>query len=305
MGLLDRAVSEEFLPSLPVNGENPPFPERMALLEGASCFLKWIISAWQTPQAVLLSYEKRSDSFVPVETADFDVTSRRKMIIERSTLADWLQGDLSFQLFDKSLYSPYFSSRERGLSHSLLGLACRREEELFALVLVLLKEDDRRILDRRDLAVLENRDIMNRLYKSLFPSESSEKKSTERLEGEELSRRILTEGENRVLLKLNITSLLEQGTPSDSLKEDHQKKEEVLSLFRAFFNERVTLLSDRKNNLYILQPRELFPGLKLMESQLYLGFKELLGEGITPDSIRLNQLESLQDRKSLSSFLED
>jgi hypothetical protein len=304
MGLLERAVSGDYLPKLHHDNNNSPFREEMGLLKAAPSFLKWIVESWNIPQAVLLAYEEDTDSFIPVETVGFDVTTRRRLIIEKQRAIEWLKGETFFHLKDKSHYSTYFSSREVGLSNSLMGISCCKNKDPFALVLLLLDEGDYRTIRKENLSALENEEIIQKLYKALNPSESSGKSLPKIQERSDLQKKIMTEGEEHILLKLNISSLLKLALVEDPLKEHHDKRKEILFLFTSFFNERISLFLDEGENIYILHPQELFPGIKLMENQLYLGLKQLLGENVSSDHVQLNLLDTPLDRKALDHFLE-
>ena len=304
MGLLDRVVSAASLPSLHSDKEGGPFREEMGVLEGAPLFLSWVIENWQTEKAALLIYNENTDSFLPVETKGFDVTSKRRMIFERKVILSWLKGSRSFELTDSLLYQDYFSSRETGRSGSLIGLSCQLDQNIFALVIVLLDEDDTRKLNGENLTVLDDRPVMEQLKKALFPDESGKKKKEDRLGQEDLLRRILTEGEGKVLTKLSLDRLIEKAAYLDPLKDRHDCREEVISLFSSFFNERVTLLRDESSQLFILQPAELFPGSALLKKQLLLGLGQLLGSELEEEDLPMELLENpSEEKKVLERFL--
>ena len=301
MGLLDRVISEESFPAL-LNGGVKPFDDKMGVLEGAPRFLSWICGTWNVSRAALLSIDKRTDSFIPSEMTGFDVTTKRRLMIEASTVRSWLGDRIFVQLNDSSLYSPYFSTRETGRSSSLIGIACWKDSLCFALVVILLEEDDKRILTEDSLPVLQDNEAMGRLFKSLFPAESTERESLKKLDGETLKKRILTEGENRILLKIALPSLIEMTVNADPLKDSHDCRGELLALFSSFFNERVKLFLDEEDNLFILQPSDLFPGPGLMENQLRLGLEQLIG-GVMSEPIAMKLLETPTDKKELERFL--
>ncbi|MDC7221740.1 MAG: hypothetical protein PQJ59_17540 [Spirochaetales bacterium] len=305
MGLLDRAVSGESFPDLPLSDDATPFNNPMGVLEGAPHFLKGIIESWDVSQAALMSFDEELDSFIPRETIGFDVTTKRKLIIEQNTLSHWLQGNSIFQINESDSYAPYFSAREAGLSRALLGLACRREESIFALVLILLSEEDKRNMTRNSLSLLENDGIMEKLYRSLNPGKNETREETRLYERKELGQKILTEGEEKVLIKMNLTRLLELSAQTAPLKEEHDRKSELLSLFSSFFNERVQIFLDGQDNIYLLQPVRLFPGKELLHNQLFLAFQQLMGQKVSSHDILFDILESPSDQKSLDQFLDE
>ena len=304
MGLLDRVVSGETLPALHTEETEHPFREDMGVLEGAPRFLNWVIRTWHTEKAALLVLDRGSETFIPAEITGFDVTTKRRLILDKSVVEDWLQGQNAFELNDPALFHSFFSAREAGRAGKLIGLGCRLDEELFALILILLDEDDQRSMKLTEIPMLEERETMAKLHKSLFPDESGKDGNIDILDSADLMRRFLTDGDGKVIIKLFLPPLISFASSLDALKDEHDCRGEILSLFPSFFNERVSLFLDHAMNLYIMQPDKLFPGTGLMKNQLLLGLGQLLGE--KPEEVHLPMavLENpATDRKGLEEFL--
>ncbi len=301
MGLLDRAVLSETLQPLSVDGLTG---RDTGLLERPTLLLNGMGRTWGLDRGALLSLDRKTNTLVPLEITGFDTTTRRRLILERERAVEWLGGKRFFLLRDSGLYGSYFSAREMGLSSSLLGISFQSEESgLFALVLFLLDEDDRRGAPSPDFPFSVEGEIETWLYKALFPSEKADRDRITLLEEEELHRTLLTEGEDSVLLRIPLTPLLEYVTSRESLKESFDSRNEILGLFASFFNERVQLYIDRRDSLFILQPRELFPGVRLMENQIRLSLEQLVGAGIGEDLISLSVLPNPGIKRDLEQFL--
>ena len=304
MGLLDRAsLNDSFISPAPeAIGEFQR--EDIGLLEKPSRLLQFLGDTWNLVRGALLSAD--GHTFVPADIIGFDTTTKRRLVIEKDVISQWLGGDSFFQLTDLSPCSPYFSARELGLSSSLVGIAlCENGESPFALFLFLTEEDDKRRMTSETISSVMDVQVTDMLRRSLFPAKRVEENRIQFLVEEELLKTIITEGENQALLKISLTHLYDFFKTRDPLKEMFDIRREIQGLFSSFFNERVQLFLNPDDTLFILQPRELFPGVRLMQNQILLSLEQLLGDGVEDSLIPLRVLPNPGVKEDLENFLRD
>jgi hypothetical protein len=304
MGLLDRAsLRDSFAPPSP-EAIRENLRDDIGLLEKPPRFLKFLAETWDLGRAALLSAD--GHAYAPTDIFGFDATTKRRLVIEKEVVSLWLGGEDFFQLTDLSPCAPFFSVRELGLSSSLVGIALREKGEVpFALFLFLTEEDDRRQLTAEAISSVLDKDVTDTLRHALSPTKRADESRILSLDEDELLKMILTEGENQALLKISLTQLYDFFKTRDPLKEMFDIRNEIQGLFSSFFNERVQLFLTPGDSLFILQPRELFPGVRLMQNQILLSLEQLLGDGVEDRLIPLNMLPNPEVKEDLENFLRD
>lgn len=302
MGLLDRAKGGELFSPLTSQVINKALNTKTGILEMVPLFFSTLLSHWGIEKAILLTHNFDSQSYGVAQVSGMDVTTRRRLIVEESVLGSWGIESSPIAIKDEKLFRPYFSLRESTQIERLIVIPLKTEQLPFALLLIPIDDEESRILTGESVPFAFEADFLARLFKSLNPSpllNNSLKAQTT----EEIKKGIVTEDDDRIILKLSLPFIVKTIETIDKNKDTHEIQVELLSLFSSFFNERVILYLDERKNLFISQPEDLFPGEELVTHQIFLSLQQLFGNTFTRDAIVISLLKNANDSHALESFL--
>jgi hypothetical protein len=301
MGLLDKVDSQKILTPITIDLVNRHLQQGTGLLERIPLFFSFLIDFWHLKKGVFLSL--KNSVYSPVETIGFDTTSARKIRAPSSLLDSWNLKKEGIVLEDNSLFEDLFSLRESSLIHQLLVIPLYYEAQIpFALILLVLEEEDNRIFTEKSFPINSDTNLMEKLNRSLNPFSDDNITKLIPTADDEIRKEIATEGEYRIIMEISLSSLLEKIGEIHNLRDPFELKNELLSLFSSFFNERVNLFLSESGRVIISYPEELFPGEKLLIRQIMNSLNQLYGSCITENFLSV-KFRNLSENNKVTDSL--
>lgn len=302
MGLLEKVVTGEAYPPLPTTEIIELLQGEKGLLNRGPIFFQEVSRRWQHKKACLLSL--REGTYVPVVINGLDMTSGRRIRISKDHFDQWTREDSFILLREEKEWSTLLSLRESALVSSIAIIPMSWEDKRdFALLILIREEDQKQIISPDSLSFLKDEALMAMVYRSLNPYPSQKEDNIRTIDPNEMEKEIRTLGDEQVILKISLIRLLQKIYDFNAHKDNYILKADLLSLFRIFFNERVSLFERKDETLIISQPQELFPGKSLLERQLIISLGELYGDQIKGDEFTIEKHGG--DNQDLGIFLKE